>query len=164
VNIHSPAFPIGRLHALHVALAIPGAQRLLAWWVRRAPLEWAHKNVHYYDETLKSLEEAREYGEPLSTSEGVRAFINYLGTTMAPRSFADFIAKLERNQAMHRAFPVPLLLLYSRQDPLVPPVIGERLARLLDGHRLVWLEDSSHFAHVDSPDRVVPILLEFLQG
>jgi pimeloyl-ACP methyl ester carboxylesterase len=163
-NIHSPAFPLGRLYALAGALAVPGAARLLGWWIRRAPLKWAHANVHYYDETLKSLEEARAYGDPLASDEGVRAFVRYLSETMAPRDFAGFIAALERRRRDGNRFPMPLMLLYSRQDPLVPPSIGERLHGLVPDARMEWLQESSHFAHVDSPARVVPLLLDFLRG
>ncbi|HZS37243.1 MAG TPA: alpha/beta hydrolase [Polyangia bacterium] len=162
VNIHSPAFPIARLRALAIALAVPGARRLLAWWVARSPERWVHRNVHYYDETLKSLEEARVYAEPLSSPDGVRAFIAYLADTMAPRGFAEFAAALAREKAERRRFPIPLRLIYSREDPLVPPETGARLAALVDGAELHWLERTSHFAHVDSPERVAPLLVDFL--
>ncbi|MCA9640137.1 MAG: alpha/beta fold hydrolase [Myxococcales bacterium] len=59
VNVHSPARPEPRLYALKRALSIPGSQRVLARVIRHDPQRWAHKNVHYYDESLKSLEEAR---------------------------------------------------------------------------------------------------------
>jgi pimeloyl-ACP methyl ester carboxylesterase len=163
VNIHSPAFPIPRLHALRAVLALPGARKLLAAWVRRDPRKWAHQNVHYYDETLKSLEEASEYGAPLSSPEGVASFVSYLADTMSPRAFAEFASDLARRKSLGQAFPVPLLLLYAREDPMVPPATGERLAAAVPGAKLVWLAESSHFAHVDSPDRVVPILIDFLK-
>ena len=60
------------------------------------------------------------------------------------------------------AFPVPLLLLYAREDPMVPPSVGPKLAALIPGAELAWMEATSHFAHVDSPDRVAPLLLDFL--
>jgi pimeloyl-ACP methyl ester carboxylesterase len=134
----------------------------LARYVRRSPERWVHRNVHYYDETLKSLEEAREYGAALTTAEGARAFVGYLQQTMAPAGFAAFVATLAARQLRGEPFPMPLLLLYSRQDPLVPPVIGARLAALVADAELTWLDGSSHFAHVDSPERVTPLLLEFL--
>jgi len=162
VNLHSPALPIPRLRALHAVLALPGARRLVAWMARRDPERWVHRNVHYYDETLKSLEEAREYGAALATVEGARAFVSWLADGLSPRAFSGFVAELESRRAAGTPFPVPLLLLYARQDPLVPPAMGERLAALLDGVELVWLDRSSHFAHVDSPERVVPLLLDFL--
>jgi hypothetical protein len=48
----------------------------------------AHRNVHYYDESLKSLEEAREYGEPLATASGAESFIRYLAD--AARALAAY--------------------------------------------------------------------------
>jgi pimeloyl-ACP methyl ester carboxylesterase len=162
VNIHSPAFPLARLHALHAVLSLPGTQAALAWWVRRDTNKWIYKNVHYYDESLKSVEELRQYGEPLATPKGVRSFISYLAEIMAPSGFADFIARLERRRAAGEPFVVPLALIYARQDPLVPPVIGEWLSALIPDARLMWLDRSSHFTHVDSPERVLPLLLDFL--
>ncbi len=162
VNIHSPGFPIARLHALHGVLSIPGAPALLRWWVRRSPETWVHRNVHYYDETLKSRQEAREYAAALDSEAGATAFVGYLRDTMAPQGFADFTATLAERRRRAQPFPVPLLLLYSRQDPLVPPATGERLAALIPDAKLTWLEHTSHFAHVDSPERVAPLLLDFL--
>lgn len=162
VNIHSPAFPIARLHALAVALAMPGAQALLQHLIRRSPERWVHRNVHYYDETLKSLEEAREYAAPLATREGRSAFFRYLADTMAPAGFAAFIKELKERRQRQEPFPLPLLLLYSRQDPLVPPATGEKLHALIPEARLEWLPDTSHFAHVDSPQRVAALLIDHL--
>jgi pimeloyl-ACP methyl ester carboxylesterase len=157
VNLHSPAGPDWRHHALHAVLSVPGVKALLAWWIRRAPRRWAHRNVHYYDETLKSLEEAGEYGDPLATPEGVHAFIRYLWQTFKPADLNAFLADLGS-----RRFPVPLLLLYSRQDPLVPPAVGEVLHRLVPEAPLVWLDDTSHFAHVDTPEQVLAPVRAFL--
>jgi pimeloyl-ACP methyl ester carboxylesterase len=147
--IHSPLQPDIRIRALHTALAMPGAARTLAWWVRRSPHGWAHRNVHYYDETLKSREEAREYGEPLSTIDGSRAFVNWASQTLAPADLASFAAELRRRLASGIAFPVPLLLLYASEDPLVDPATGAH--RLVPTATLVRIKRSSHFAHVDTP-------------
>ncbi len=157
VNLHSPGPVDGRYRALHALLSVPGVRAALAAWVRRAPQRWAHRNVHYFDESLKSLEEAAEYGDPLATREGARAFVQYLYETFAPRDLGDFITALGATR-----FPVPLLLLYARQDPLVPPSVGAVLHRLVPEAALVWLEETSHFAHVDTPEQVMPHLRDFL--
>ena len=162
VDIHSPGVPDWRYRALGAMLAMPGVRAMLAWWVRRAPQRWAHKNVHYFDETLKSIEEAAEYGDPLAAADGARAFVGYLGDTFAPRDIAAFVATLEARRAAKQPFPVPLLFLYSRQDPLVPPSVGEQLHALVPDAPLVWLDDTSHFAHVDTPAEVVRELDAFL--
>jgi pimeloyl-ACP methyl ester carboxylesterase len=157
VDIHSPGVPDWRYRALTTALGVPGMRAGLSWWIRRAPRQWAHRNVHYYDETLKSIEEAAEYGDPLAQPDGARAFVGFLGDTFRPRDFAAFVAALAE-----RPFPIPLMFLYSRQDPLVPPSVGERLHALRPDVPLVWIDDTSHFAHVDTPAAVVRELRAFL--
>ncbi len=162
VDIHSPAVPEARNHALHTLLALPGVGRGLARFVRRDPLRWVWKNVHYFDETLKSREELHAYGETLGTADGAASFVRYLADTMAPAGFADLVATLEARRARSEPFPIPLMLLYARADALVRPENGARLKELVPDAELVWLEDTSHFAHVDTPEPVVRELLRFL--
>jgi pimeloyl-ACP methyl ester carboxylesterase len=159
--VHSPVLPDWRLRALHATLALPGVKPALAWMIRREPERWAHRNVHYYDERLKSLEEAREYGAPLSTKDGVYAFVKWLTEGLAPTTLTRFATELQHRLDQGVEFPVPLLLLYARQDPLVDPAMGEVLNRLVPAARLVRLDRSSHFAQVDRPDAVAQELLSF---
>ncbi|MBX3271417.1 MAG: alpha/beta hydrolase [Sandaracinaceae bacterium] len=158
VNLHSPGAPTPRMWALEAALSLPGSAAIVDRLVRRDPLRWAFRNVHYWDESLKSLEEAREYGAPLATPAGREAFARYLGDTLRAsemRRFARQLAALER-------FPVPLQLVYARRDPMVPPEVGAALARLVPGAELVWLDEGSHFAHVDAPDVFLAAARPFL--
>ena len=156
VDIHSPATPDFRYRALGAALSIPGSSGLLGALIGKDGRRWTHKNVHYFDETLKSLEEAEEYARPLRTPEGVDAFRRYMKETLAPRGFVALADRLRATP-----FPVPLLLLYATTDPLVPPENGDYLARLVPSAKLVKLDNTSHFAHVDTPGPVVDALLSF---
>lgn len=158
VDIHSPVFPEPRYSALAAALAAPGAKSILRWMIRRDPLRWAHRNVHYFDETLKSLEEAHAYGDPLADDAGARAFIRYLSDAVAPSGFRAVAARLEALAKDGADFPVPLRLVYARRDPMVRPSNGERMARLFPRAELVWLEQSSHFPQVDSPDELTRLV------
>ena len=162
--VHAPALPQARLRALHFALKTPGARSVLSRVVRRDPLRWAHRNVHYYDESLKSLEEARAYGEPLATKAGAESFIRYLSDALDPRELTDFVGELERRRDQGLRFPVPLLLIYARQDPMVPPEIGPKLHRLVPDAEFRWLESSSHFAQVDSPAPLAELVTDFLRA
>ena len=74
VDLHSPAVPLLRLWALFAAMRQPLAVPILRWLIGRDPERWAHRMTHYYDETLKSKEEARVWAEPLRTPDGVLAF------------------------------------------------------------------------------------------
>jgi pimeloyl-ACP methyl ester carboxylesterase len=162
VVVHAPALPQARLRALHLALKVPGTRSALSRVVRRDPLRWAHRNVHYYDESLKSLEEARAYGEPLADKAGAESFIRYLADALDPQELTNFVAELERRREGGQGFPIPLLLIYARQDPMVPPEIGPKLHRLVPDAEFRWLEDSSHFAQVDSPAPLADLVADFL--
>jgi pimeloyl-ACP methyl ester carboxylesterase len=153
--------PEARLVLLRAALAIPGVRSALARHVRRDPLRWAHANVHYWDETLKSIEEAHAYGDPLATTEGVRAFLGYLSETMAIGPIREFQATLLERRSRSVPFPVPLVHIYAKKDPMVPPRFGPIMAERTSAP-LVWIEEGSHFMHVDAVDRFLPPVLEFL--
>lgn len=157
VNIHSPASPDLRYRALGTLLALPGTTALLGALVGKDGRRWTHKNVHYYDESLKSLEEAEEYALPLRTPEGLAAFRSYLKDAVAPSGFVDLA-----NALREKPFPVPLLLLYATTDPLVSPKNCNYLAKLVPTAKVVWIDNSSHFAHVDTPDAVVTAVTAFL--
>ena len=157
--VHSPVCPSPRLHALHAALRIPGVARGLRGWIRRAPERFAHRNVHYYDESLKSLEEASTYGGPLRAPGHRRAFVGWLGHALAPRGLRDLLRSLAA--APPRA---PIQLVYATTDPLVPPATAHRLAQLFPAARLDRIDRASHFAHIDAADRFAPLVLDFLRS
>jgi pimeloyl-ACP methyl ester carboxylesterase len=162
VDVHSPGVPEARLYALGAALAVPGMKSVVAYLARRKPEEWAHRNVHYYDESLKSREEAREYGGPLADRDGARAFVKYLGETMAAGPMRRFFRELGARHARGEPFPIPLLLVYAERDPMVPPSIGDRLVERIPDAQLIRMKGASHFAHVDAAVQFVPLVLPFL--
>ncbi len=164
VNLHSPARPNLRLHALHQALRVPGLQRGLSAFIRRAPERWAHRNVHYADEGLKSLEEARVYGEPLTQARGARAFISYLAEALDPRGFQELLSELEARSRRELPFPVPLLLVYSDRDPIVEPAHGDVLRRAVPSADFMRLPGVSHFPQVDAPELLLEALSAFLSA
>jgi pimeloyl-ACP methyl ester carboxylesterase len=161
VDVHSPGIPMPRLWLLHAAMSVGPGKALFDALVRIDPRRWVHRNVHYRDESLKSLEEAEEYGAPLRTRAGRDAFGSYLRDALDPREMRDLVRQLEARRQAGTPFPIPLALLYSTEDPMVPPRVGRELARLIPSAEAIWLEESSHFCHVDTPDRFVDATLGF---
>src|SRR5580658_10042525 len=53
VNLHSPGLPTARMTALAWVFRLLPGRWLLDRMVRRDPERWVHRNVHYYDESLK---------------------------------------------------------------------------------------------------------------
>jgi pimeloyl-ACP methyl ester carboxylesterase len=161
VNLHSPGVVTPRMTALKWAMRlVPAADAVVRRLVWHDPERWVHRNVHYWDETLKSREEQREYAAPLKTDGGILAFARMLRNTLDPDAMRAFEAEL---RARGR-FPIPLLLVYAERDPMVPPEVGDRLHALLPDAGFVRLADASHFAHVDATDRFVAAILPFLAG
>jgi len=160
VNVHSPGLATPRNHALSTALRfVPGARSILERLVSRDPERWVHKNVHYWDESLKSREEHREYAGALKTDAGLAAFHSMLCQTLSVRAMQAFEEALVQ---LGGHFPVPLMLLYAKEDPMVPPIVGERLHRLLPSAIYAEVEQGSHFMHVDAPEAFLDHVLPFL--
>ncbi len=157
VNLHSPGLPTGRMAALWWALRLLPGDFALERLVRRNPERWVHRNVHYYDESLKSRQEHREYAQPLSTRAGRRAFYRHLRDTLDVRQMRRFARALAA-----APFPIPLQLVYADRDPMVPPAVGQRLRQLIPAAEFVELKEASHFAHVDAAARFVDAILPFL--
>jgi pimeloyl-ACP methyl ester carboxylesterase len=159
VNLHSPGVPTARMIALRWALRLLPARLVLDRLVRRDPERWVHRNVHYFDESLKSREEHRVYAAPLATPAGRRAFYRHLRDALDAREMKRFVRRLGA-----APFPIPLLLVYATRDPMVPPAVGDRLRALVPDAAFVQLDDASHFAHVDAAPRFVAAIEPFLAG
>jgi pimeloyl-ACP methyl ester carboxylesterase len=157
VDLHSPGVPTARMIALWWALRVLPAWPLVDLLVRRDPERWVHRNVHYYDETLKSREEHREFAAPLATRPGRRAFYRHLRDALDARAMKQFARALRATP-----FPIPLLLVYAARDPMVPAIVGKRLHALVPSARFVELPEASHFAHVDAAAAFVAACEPFL--
>src|SRR5204863_149575 len=130
------------LDALRLALAIPGARRLLSWMIRRNPIQWAHRNVHYWDESLKSLEEAHEYGDPPATAVGTPAFIQFLAETMHPAPVRQAAVPLRREQVLE-----------------IHPILGSKQGELVDALVLGRQVPAIYSIDVSEPDAAVERLM-----
>lgn len=163
VVLHAPAVPLPRYQMLGIALRVPGAQSILNSMVAGNPQKWAYQKVHYYDETLKSLEEAKVYGAPLATEAGRKSFFRYLHDTLDWRVMQKFEERLLDRKMKGQKFPIPLQLQYVGYDPMVPAETGPRLRDAIPDAEYVELKQGSHFAHVDAVDAFLPPTLAFLQ-
>ena len=54
------------------------------------------------------------------------------------------------------------MVMWSRHDQVFPRRDATRLAELLPGCELRWIDDSYTFASLDNPTRMIELVLEFL--
>jgi pimeloyl-ACP methyl ester carboxylesterase len=59
-------------------------------------------------------------------------------------------------------FTGPVLVVWAKDDPMMPREHGPRLAALYPGGRLVEIADSSTLVPEDQPERLAELVLEFL--
>lgn len=159
VNLHSPGVPTLKMTALRWVLRLLPSWQVLNWLIGRNPELWVHKNVHYFDEELKSREEHREYARPLRDVAGRRTYYRQLRDTLDTRDMKQFVTALRE-----APFPIPLLLVYAPSDPIVPAEIGDRLRALIPQAQFVRLATGSHFAHVDAVPDFVAAVMPFLSA
>lgn len=69
---------------------------------------------------------------------------------------------LDRITARYPEIDVPTLILWGRQDPVVPLSVGERLASDLPRARLVVLEGCGHIPPEERPDEGLAVVQGFL--
>ena len=138
------------MHALRWAMQLLPSWTIVDRLVRRDPERWVHNKVHYYDETL---EVARRTSRVRDAAEATRRVAAASIATCATRStcarWAKFVAQLRST-----TFPIPLQLIYAEHDPVVPPIVGDKLRALIPAAEFVQLANASHFAHVDAASTV----------
>jgi pimeloyl-ACP methyl ester carboxylesterase len=160
VHIHAPGYPMFRAKMAHLLLGLPPVRWVLGWFVHRFRERFVAWNVHYERDDMLSREEVSEYARQFETTQGAKVFVRILRESVDPAEHASIIATLRRTA---ETLP-PVLLLYARRDPLVPPEFGDRYADDIFGAPLHWIADSSHFVQVEQPARTVTEIRDFDQG
>lgn len=101
---------------------------------------------------------------PPEQVEGYAAPLDRPGTRYAILQAARQVLppQAEAVAARYRELKQPTLLLWGRQDPVVPLRVGERLAREMPSARLVILERCGHLPQEERPDEGLAAVQEFL--
>jgi pimeloyl-ACP methyl ester carboxylesterase len=165
VLMHAPGYPLVRTRLLASVFHAPGLGPALASLVARTahrfPQKFVEKNVHYSRKDMMSEEECAEYGRLFETLDGARVFAKILEESLDPEDHAAVIAELRERGRAGAALPCPVKVLYARKDVMVPPAFGPRFHEDIPGSEFVWMDDASHFLHVDAPERTVAEIAGF---
>ena len=107
-----------------------------------------------HDRATVEPDQVRTYAEALRTKEGIRAMLDG-ARQIVPK-------ELNRLTADYPTLDVPTLLLWGRQDRVVPVSIAHRLCRDLPNAQLKVLEECGHIPHEERPIASLQILEAFL--
>jgi pimeloyl-ACP methyl ester carboxylesterase len=165
VLMHAPGYPLVRTRLLSTIFSTPGlgfaAAALVARSAHKFPQAFVAKNMHYARKDMMSEEECTEYGRLFETLDGARVFAKILEESLDPEEHARIIAELRTRATPGNKLECPIKILYARKDVMVPPSFGPLFHGDLPGSELVWMDDVSHFLHVDAPERTVAEITSF---
>ena len=140
------AMLIGRLPGGVGAMLQPLRVRPL----RRLPMTFGWMSKHASDEQLD------EWLRPALTQRAIRRDIAKFVRTDEPERVAADTERL-------RGFDRPALVVWARDDRVMPPEHGRRLAELLPRGRLVEVDDSYTLIPVDQPAALARHIREFVR-
>lgn len=160
IVMHAPGFPQLRLSAMQFLLNFHGGRALVRRIMCRDPDGFAASNIHYYDPSLMSREEAREYGAIFRDRDRTEVFIRILRESLDPSAMRELEERLSEIRDSKRML-APVRLFWAREDVMVPPNFGLKYQELLPMAELVWFDQASHFLQVDDPERTVKEIMRF---
>jgi pimeloyl-ACP methyl ester carboxylesterase len=127
----------------------------LFYIVRRPPVvrKWAGRA--YYNPAAITAELVEILTEPALDQGAARAFSAFLKAMTS----ADFGPSIK---TILPSLDIPMLLMWGRQDRMIPPGLARRFTDLNPNLVLVELDDAGHCPQDECPEKVNQILLEWL--
>lgn len=150
---YPPGLP-GRLAA--ISARVPGGvaimrQVLLLRWLRRLPMTFGSLSKRQVPDEVM-----REWLRPLGNPGIQRDFRKYAGDTK--RGKRDLLAATDALKTFER----PVLVVWAKEDRIMPLEHGRRLAEVFPNSRLVEIADSYTLIPEDQPAALTAHLREFL--
>ena len=150
---YPPGLP-GQLLCLNASL--PGgtfltAQLLRPRWIRHLPLTFGALSTRRVPDDL-----FKSWIHPLRHNRNVRRDLNkYLRNVPKPKQLLEWADQ-------QRTFAGPVLIVWARDDKLMPPTHAERLAEHSLDTQLMWIDDSRTLIPIDQPEILTEHLRNFL--
>ena len=152
---------LGReVHAILRAAALPGAEVVLPWLCRagehsvgrvvRVLGRFGFRTSADLEQTWRGFVSLSEPGARRAFLHTVRGIIDLGGQRV---SAAD---------RLYLAAELPTLILWGAQDRLIPVRHARDAHARIAGSRLEILPGVGHFPHLDAPDRLADLVLEFM--
>jgi pimeloyl-ACP methyl ester carboxylesterase len=132
---------------------VPGLGSFLLSALRRQTIAAALRTA-FYDPRRVTEEMLQVYARNLVTREGRQAQIR-TARQIFPNDLLSLI------ESYHRV-KLPTLLIWGKQDAIVPPWIGVALNGLIAGSKLVLIDDCGHIPQEERPDVAISAIAEFL--
>ncbi|HXJ35022.1 MAG TPA: alpha/beta fold hydrolase [Candidatus Eisenbacteria bacterium] len=137
---------VEQVFPLFCSPALRDAGRRVAAWLGRAALR-----------TTPTAEEIWRAYASLAEDDARRAFFRTLRAVIDPGG-----QSVTANDRLYLAARVPTLIVWGREDALIPVHHGIAAHEAIPGSRLEIFDDAGHFPHCEAPARFVGTLVDFI--
>jgi pimeloyl-ACP methyl ester carboxylesterase len=110
----------------------------------------------YYDDSQITEDQVTAYAAPLRSAGGRYALIR-TAKLIIP-------ADIQQISDTYKDISVPTLILWGRQDKIVPLQIGQHLHKDIASSELIVIENCGHIPHEERPKDAVNAISRFLRG
>jgi len=111
--------------------------------------------VCYYDRRKFTREDVIAYARPFADKNGKYALLQ-TSRNCIPADFDDVLARLKNIR-------VPTLIIWGRQDGVIPLRVGELLNRLIPHSTLAIIEDCGHIPQEEKPAETIALIEKFFE-
>lgn len=115
---------------------------------------WMTLRMCYYDQKKKTREQVKAYAGPIASPGGRHALLQTCRQCLPPNA-DELIAKLN-------TISVPTLILWGRQDKVIPLKVGELLHQAIPNSTLEIIEQCGHMPQEEKPDETIQSISRFL--
>ena len=109
----------------------------------------------YHNKRLISWSQCKAYAAPIRLPGGRHALVQ-VTKQVIPENLDELIAQ-------YPSITVPTLIVWGRNDRVIPLSIGERLSHDIPNSRLVVLEETGHVPQEEKPEETIAEILKFLE-
>jgi len=110
----------------------------------------------YYDPGKITEEQIAAYTAPIAAAGGKHA-LRETGAQLMPANFDELVKR-------YKDIKAPTLIIWGRQDRIIPLKVGELLDRDITNSTLKIIEECGHAPQEEKPEETVPLVLEFLKS
>jgi pimeloyl-ACP methyl ester carboxylesterase len=110
----------------------------------------------YYDPSKITEDQISAYAAPIAAPGGKHA-LRETGRQLVPDNFDELIRR-------YKDITVSTLIIWGRQDRIIPLKVGELLRRDIANSTLKIIDECGHAPQEEKPEETILLVLEFLHG
>ena len=109
----------------------------------------------YCRKRLITWKQCKAYAKPISSPGGRQALLK-VAKQAVPENFEEFTAQ-------YPTISVPTLIVWGRDDKVIPLAIGEKLKQDIPDSKMVIIDEAGHVPQEEKPEETIAAIVKFLK-